>query len=162
MALSERINQVAQESGYQSAIFSTDGSALLGRTDIRNNFDDAERRRELLRSLIACRKQLGLSQKEVAKKMGTTQSAVSDLEGGVSDPRLSTIQRYARSVDDFIVVHLGETVVLSFRDTYQTISNLEMNRAASTNSAVYATNGYEKLASVRSPERLPFQLSEAS
>lgn len=45
------------------------------------------------------RKEAGLSQTEVAQRMGTTQSAVSDLESGaVGDPRLFTVLRYAQAV----------------------------------------------------------------
>jgi transcriptional regulator with XRE-family HTH domain len=40
----------------------------------------------------------GLSQAEVAERIGTTQSAVARLESGRSDPRLSTIGRYAEVV----------------------------------------------------------------
>jgi transcriptional regulator with XRE-family HTH domain len=47
----------------------------------------------------------GISQAEVASAMGTTQSAVSDLERGATDPRLSTLQRYARAVG--CVLHIG-------------------------------------------------------
>ena len=60
---------------------------------------DIARRGEILRALIARRKRTpGLTQKIVASAMGTTQSAVSELECGVTDPYLSTLQRYARAV----------------------------------------------------------------
>jgi DNA-binding XRE family transcriptional regulator len=62
-------------------------------------YEDAEARAALLRSLVEQRKARGLSQSQVAERMGTTQSAVSDLESGGSDPRLSTLQRYARAVN---------------------------------------------------------------
>ena len=44
------------------------------------------------------RRQLGLTQRDVAERMGTTQSAVSDLEAGRTDPRWSTVQRYAAAI----------------------------------------------------------------
>ena len=37
-------------------------------------------------------------QRDVAEAMGTTQSAISELESGRVDPHLSTLQRYARAV----------------------------------------------------------------
>src|SRR5262245_8585878 len=46
------------------------------------------------------------SQTAVARSMGTTQSAVSDLEHGRVDPRLSTLQRYARAVGGRITIGL--------------------------------------------------------
>ena len=65
---------------------------------------DAEIRSALLRSLIGARHAADLTQATVAETMGTTQSAISELEGGTSDPRLSTLQRYARAVNRAIVV----------------------------------------------------------
>lgn len=61
-------------------------------------YRDATRRMLLLRELVAWRKQVRLSQQTVAATMDTTQSAVSELEGGRGEPRLSTLQRYARAV----------------------------------------------------------------
>lgn len=41
---------------------------------------------------------LGLSQTEVAARMGTSQSAVARLETGLTDARISTLQRYANAL----------------------------------------------------------------
>lgn len=61
-------------------------------------YEDVDDRTRLLRELLGRRKGQRLSQHDVARAMGTTQSAVSELEGGGNDPRLSTLQRYARAV----------------------------------------------------------------
>lgn len=58
----------------------------------------AARRRALTEELVARRLELGLSQTEVAARMGTSQSAVARLEAGQSDVRLSTLERYAAAV----------------------------------------------------------------
>jgi transcriptional regulator with XRE-family HTH domain len=51
------------------------------------------------RRLYARRYALGLGQREVAKRMGTTQSALSDLEtGNTKSPRLETIIRWAEAL----------------------------------------------------------------
>jgi transcriptional regulator with XRE-family HTH domain len=52
-----------------------------------------------------------MSQKQVAQAMQTTQSAVSELEGGATDPRLSTLQRYARAVGAELTVHLRANLI---------------------------------------------------
>lgn len=52
----------------------------------------------VMRSLHQIRRHSALSQSEVALRMGTTQSAVSDLERTAVDPHVSTLQRYARAV----------------------------------------------------------------
>lgn len=54
---------------------------------------------ELVRYLVAARKSLGLTQEEVGHRMGTNQSHVSEFERAATDPRISTIQRYARAVE---------------------------------------------------------------
>ena len=41
------------------------------------------------------REALGMSQRELAAQIGTTQSAISELENGLGEPRLSTVQRWA-------------------------------------------------------------------
>ncbi|GAA4152420.1 helix-turn-helix domain-containing protein [Leifsonia shinshuensis] len=53
---------------------------------------------DVINGLVACREEAGLKQKEVAKRMGTQQSAVSELENLASDARFSTILRYAHAV----------------------------------------------------------------
>jgi transcriptional regulator with XRE-family HTH domain len=58
----------------------------------------AERRRRLLADLVGQRRSLGLSQTEVAARMGTSQSAVARLEAVAGDVRLSTLERYAEAV----------------------------------------------------------------
>lgn len=58
----------------------------------------AARRRALADDLAARRVALGLTQTEVAARMGTSQSAVARMETGGSDLRLSTVERYAAAV----------------------------------------------------------------
>ncbi len=57
----------------------------------------AERRR-LVADLTAQRRSAGLSQTEVAARMGTSQSAVARLETGDVDVRVSTLERYAAAI----------------------------------------------------------------
>jgi transcriptional regulator with XRE-family HTH domain len=61
-------------------------------------YEDAAARSRLLRRLTSRRNVRKTSQSAVARLMQTTQSAVSDLENGSTDPRLSTLQRYARAI----------------------------------------------------------------
>jgi ribosome-binding protein aMBF1 (putative translation factor) len=58
----------------------------------------AYERRRLLRALAARREELGLSQTQVAARMGTSQSSVARLERGEADARLSTIERFSAAV----------------------------------------------------------------
>jgi DNA-binding XRE family transcriptional regulator len=60
--------------------------------------DMALRRRDWLRELAARRRSAGLSQADVARRMGTSQPAIARLEAGAVDARLSTLERYAAAV----------------------------------------------------------------
>jgi DNA-binding transcriptional regulator YiaG len=57
----------------------------------------AERRRALLRELVALRRRKGLSQTAVAARMHTSQSAIARLEGQ-DDAKESMLDRYAVAV----------------------------------------------------------------
>ena len=58
----------------------------------------AEDRGRLVRELAEQRQSAGLSQTEVAARMGTSQSAVARLESGTGDVRASTLERYAAAI----------------------------------------------------------------
>jgi transcriptional regulator with XRE-family HTH domain len=58
----------------------------------------AEDRARLVRDLAEQRQAAGLSQTEIAARMGTSQSAVARLESGTADVRASTLERYAAAV----------------------------------------------------------------
>jgi ribosome-binding protein aMBF1 (putative translation factor) len=55
-------------------------------------------RQRLISDLAAQRQAAGLSQTEVAARMGTSQSAVARLEAGEADLRMSTLERYAAAI----------------------------------------------------------------
>ncbi len=52
------------------------------------------------------RKELGLSQTELAELCGTTQSAIARLESGGRPPRIDTLLRLAVALDSDLVVEL--------------------------------------------------------
>ena len=55
-------------------------------------------RGRLMKELAARRQDAGLSQTEIAARMGTSQSAVARLESGEADVRASTLERYAAAL----------------------------------------------------------------
>ena len=67
-------------------------SVFPGFRDLASNTD------ELIAALVSLRRDHGLSQTQVAARMGTSQSAVARLESGDSDARLSTLGRYAQAL----------------------------------------------------------------
>lgn len=60
----------------------------------------------IARQLITARSRAGLSQAEVARKMGTTQSTVARLESGQRLPAMSSLQRYADAIGHRLEVRL--------------------------------------------------------
>jgi predicted transcriptional regulator len=71
--------------------------------------DMAARRRQLVEALVARRTEMGLTQTEVAARMGTSQSAVARVEGGAMDVRLSTLERYAAALGHSLELRLHDT-----------------------------------------------------
>lgn len=51
----------------------------------------------LATALIKARADAGLTQEEIATRMGTTQSAVARLEGGKSRPSTTTLAKFAKA-----------------------------------------------------------------
>lgn len=56
----------------------------------------------LIEALIGARKRANLSQAELAKKMGTTESVISRLESGRVKPSTRTLERYAKATGHFL------------------------------------------------------------
>jgi HTH-type transcriptional regulator/antitoxin HipB len=56
--------------------------------------------------LLSARQQAGLTQVEVARRLGTHKSAISRMENHAENIRLSTLQRYAEAVGCFLSLEL--------------------------------------------------------
>lgn len=72
----------------------------LSRPEVRAEYDRLEGEFTLLDEFLRARASAGLTQAEVAERIGTTQSAIARLEtgGGRHKPSLATLQRYAEAV----------------------------------------------------------------
>lgn len=91
----------------------------LADDDVRASFEDALSRNRVVDALARMRHRLGLTQREVARRMGVKQPTISELENEASDPRLSTIYRYARAVDAVVVLELRPRLAAAQTDTYR-------------------------------------------
>ena len=67
---------------------------LLKDPEFKAEYEALEDEFQLASELIRARKRAGLTQKQIAQSMGTTQSAVARMESGRS-PSMKSIQRYA-------------------------------------------------------------------
>lgn len=65
--------------------------------EFKREYDALEEEFALLTSLIRARTRAGLTQEELAARMGTTQSVVARLESGRGKPSTRTLERYAKA-----------------------------------------------------------------
>jgi predicted transcriptional regulator len=79
---------------------------LLGNPAVRQAYNEQTPEFELARELIAARMRAGLTQGEVAARMGTTQSVVARIESGRGTPSMRTVQRFAHAVEARAVVRM--------------------------------------------------------
>jgi len=68
---------------------------LLKHPDTRAEYEALADEFSLAPELIAARTSAGLTQADVAERMGTGQSTVARLESGTGTPSLRSVQRYA-------------------------------------------------------------------
>ena len=83
-------------------------------TDVKARRADSEQRRQgyeragralrLAMEIRALRERKGLSQRQLAELVGTTQSAIARLEGGRISPSLPTLDRIAAALDAEVTV----------------------------------------------------------
>jgi DNA-binding XRE family transcriptional regulator len=80
--------------------------ALFADEELKNEYDALAPLYELKRNLINLRLEKGLSQKDLAKLIGTKQSAISRLENGDSNPSVEFLSKIAHA--------LGKELHISF------------------------------------------------
>lgn len=76
----------------------------LKEPDYRKAYDALEEEFALAKAVIAARNRAGLTQVELARKMGTTQPAVARLEGGRTRPSMRTLERLARATGSRLLI----------------------------------------------------------
>ena len=79
---------------------------LLANPAVQAAYESQSAEFEMACELIAARIRAGMTQSDVAQRMGTTQSVVARLEGGKTVPSLRSVQRYAQAVGAHAVVRL--------------------------------------------------------
>src|SRR6266702_3648822 len=72
----------------------------LERTDVKAEYDRLDEEFAFLDEFLKARAAAGVTQAEVAERIGTTQSAIARLEsgGGKHSPSLATLQKYAHAL----------------------------------------------------------------
>ncbi|TKC78216.1 helix-turn-helix transcriptional regulator [Trinickia terrae] len=87
-----------------------DTARLLADPAVREAYDALDDEYSALRAILAARREAGLTQAQVAERMGTTASAVSRLEASLTSekhsPSFATLRKYAAAC--------GKKLVISF------------------------------------------------
>jgi len=75
---------------------------MLENPSVKKEYDALENEFALFAEMIKARRLAGLSQKEIAQRMGTKQAAIARLESSSGkvkhSPSLATLQRYAKAI----------------------------------------------------------------
>ncbi|WP_337183240.1 helix-turn-helix transcriptional regulator [Shinella sp.] len=79
---------------------------LMDNPEFRQEYEKADAEFGLIETLVHARTKAKLSQAEIAKRIGTTQSAIARLEGGGVSPSLSTLRRYAEATGAKLEINL--------------------------------------------------------
>lgn len=89
----------------------------LARPDVRREYDELKEEFELLDEILKARTEAGLTQAELATRIGTTQSAVARLESSVGkhSPSIGTLRRYASALGYRLQVRLVKKRSLATR-----------------------------------------------
>lgn len=81
---------------------------LLSDPKVKREYDRLAPRYAVISELIAARLKKGLTQADVAEKLGTRQSAIARLEGGNVNPSLDFLQKLAQVMGYKLNIHLSK------------------------------------------------------
>jgi len=79
----------------------------LADPDVKREFDALEQEFAIASELIRARARAGLSQMELAERMGTSQSAIARLESGQTLPSTKTLLRFAEATKSKLELRLS-------------------------------------------------------
>lgn len=79
----------------------------LKNSQIKAEYDKLGPRFEVISQLIKARNKTGLTQSEVASRMGTKQSVLARFESGNTNPTLDFIQRLAKALNTTITLRIS-------------------------------------------------------
>ncbi len=79
---------------------------LLQDPEFKKEYDALEVEFSIITQVIQKRLDKGLTQKQLAEKVGTKQSAIARLEGGNSNPSIAFLEKVAKALDSKLQVSL--------------------------------------------------------
>lgn len=78
--------------------------------DYRAAYDELGAEFDVARTLIETRTRAGLTQEQLADRMGTTQSAIARMESGRTRPSTTTLEKLARATETRLKISFEATV----------------------------------------------------
>jgi len=103
--------RAASEGATLKTVLSRFRSRALRNPAVRKAYDGLEDEFAFLDEVLRARARSGLTQADVAARVGTTQSAIARLESGTQkhSPSIATLQRYARAIGFRLEIRLVES-----------------------------------------------------
>lgn len=80
---------------------------LLADPAVKKEYDRLTPRYAIISQLISARTKRGMTQKQIAEKMGTKQSAIARLESGNSNPSISFLEKAASVMGYKLTIKIG-------------------------------------------------------
>lgn len=97
---------IANEAGEAMTKIAELKKRLMQSPEFQQEYEKVDAEFSLIEALVHARAKAKMSQADVAKKIGTTQSAIARLEGGGVSPSLSTLRRYAEATGSKLEINL--------------------------------------------------------
>lgn len=79
---------------------------LLKDKEVAREYERLKPRYALISQLIGARIKKGLTQAQLAKKMGTKQSAIARVGGGNSNPSVAFLEKLTRALDSKLIIQV--------------------------------------------------------
>lgn len=107
-------------------------SRAFARPDVKKAYDDLAEEFAFLDEVLKARAGSGLTQAEVAARIGTTQSAIARLESAEPkhSPSIATLQKYAKALGYKVEIRLIKNTLRRTRGTTAHTAKAAMRRSA--------------------------------
>jgi len=78
---------------------------LMKRPGFKKAYDDLDLEFTLIRAILEQRARKGITQKQLAEKVGTKQSAIARFESGRANPTLAFVKKLSEALDLKLTIH---------------------------------------------------------
>ena len=77
---------------------------MLKDPEFKKEWDELEPQYQIIESLIEARNENNITQKELSKLTGITQSDISKIENGNANPSIKTLQKIAKALNKKLII----------------------------------------------------------